>query len=430
MHFSIDHDLPTLGGYIPRFLALVGEERWFKRMNQLDEEQLSSFFLWKIVADYHWLEMALSYQSEVLKHKGSLDSGLMDTASRVALQFAGAVVEIHNRLGPRGRRSLEGRLVGAIKAETGFAALYLELDLACRLMDSGYEVDFPDLEGTGQYDLMFRRGDVVCEVECKSLSADAGRKIHRKDFYRFMDAIRPALTERNGHRDVLVVTLRDRLSPTRDDQRLLKKDVIDILKGNASSELVRAKYRLERNEVEKRLPNLNFGDEQAAYKQCIDAFGPNLHVSGLEASGSGCVLVMRSEKEDDTSKPLLEAMRKASSQFSGSNPSFIAVQFQEVKLADLMLPRLRRRAGILSYALFGHYHGDHINSTYFCGYGAVVDRDGRVGTPAFSIPNPQPRFQLLPEDAATFLVGLTDTDYALALGEALPAPNISNLSFS
>lgn len=429
MRFILESSLTSLAGYIPRFLALIGEERWFKRVNQLDEAQLRSPFLWKIVTDYHWLEMALSYQSEVLKHKGSLNIGLIDTASRVALQFAGTVVEIHSRLGPRGRHTLEGRLVSATRAETGFAALFLELDLACRLMDAGYDVDFPDLEGTGQYDLMFRRGDVACEIECKSLSADAGRKIHRKDFYRFMDAIRPALTDGTGYHDVLVVSLRDRLSSTLDDQRQLRKDVIDILQGGAPSKLVRTEYRLERNELAERLPNLEFGDEQAVYKECTNAFGPNLHVSGLSASDRGCLLVMRSEREDDTSKPLLEAMRKASSQFSGNNPSFIAIQFQEIKTADLMLPHLRRRAGILSYALFGHYGGSHINATYFCGYGAVIHRDNLLGTPAFSIPNPQPRFQISLGDAAPILMGLTDEEYALALGEPLPATNISHLSF-
>lgn len=429
MRFSVKFDRLTLAGHIPKFLALIGEERWFKRMNQLDEDQLNSPFLWKIVADYHWLEMALSYQGQVIKHQGSLDVGLMDATSRMALQFAGMAVEIHSRLGSRGRRTLEGRLLSAMKAETGFAALYLELDLACRLMNDGYEVDFPDLEGTGQYDLMFQRGDAICEVECKSLSADAGRKIHRKDFYRFMDSIRSALTEPTGHHDVLVVTLQDRLSPKIEDQRQLRKDVIDILQGSAPSKLVRAKYHLEREESAKRLPNLNFSDEQAVYKECINAFGPNLHVSGLAIPGNNCILVMRSKREDDTSRPLLEAMREASAQFSGKNPSFIAVQFQEIEPADLMLPHFRRRVGILSYALFGHYGEDHINSTYFCGYGAVVDRDGRIGTPAFSIANPQPRFLFRPEDAATFLAGLTDADYALALGESLPAPNISNLSF-
>jgi hypothetical protein len=41
---------------------------------------------------------------------------------------------------------LKGRLRDSIKAKTGFAPLYLELDLAQRLMDGGYDVEFADME--------------------------------------------------------------------------------------------------------------------------------------------------------------------------------------------------------------------------------------------------------------------------------------------
>src|SRR3546814_6303710 len=35
---------------------------------------------------------------------------------------------------------------------------------------------------------------------------------------------------------------------------------------------------------------------------------------------SGCLIVMRSDRQDDPSKPKLEAMRKAASQFTGERP--------------------------------------------------------------------------------------------------------------
>ena len=141
-------------------------------------------------------------------------------------------------------------------------------------------------------------------------------------------------------------------------------------------------------------------------------------------------MVMHCEREDDTSKPWLDAMRKAASQFSGHHPGFIAVQFQDITAADLMLPHPRRRAGILSYALFGHYGADHVNATYVCGFTAVVDKEGHRGTPAFAIPNPKPRFPIDFGQAAPFLVGISDVDFAAAIGAPLPQPNISYIPFS
>ncbi|UVK38677.1 hypothetical protein LHFGNBLO_005883 [Mesorhizobium sp. AR10] len=166
--------LDELAGYIDRFVGLVGRERWFKRADQLDFDQRKSPFRWKIVADYHWLEMAISYQADVLAKEGRLLPELADELILTALNFAAITVEVHSQLSPKGKLVLEGRLRDAIKAETGFASLYLELDLAQRLMDSGYDVQFADMEGKARFDLPYSRGNFAAEVECKSLSADAG----------------------------------------------------------------------------------------------------------------------------------------------------------------------------------------------------------------------------------------------------------------
>ena len=145
-------------------------------------------------------------------------------------------------------------------------------------------------------------------------------------------------------------------------------------------------------------------DRRSMYRMCEKAFGLGVHVAG-ELSPSRCLVVMRSESEDDTSKPWLEAMRKAATQLSGNRPGFIVVQFQDVATEDLLLRHLRRRAGILSYALYGHYGADHVNATQVCGNGAVVPGTEDAGTPAFSVPNPKPRFPLNPSLALPFLGG-------------------------
>jgi hypothetical protein len=325
---------------------------------------------------------------------------------------------------------LEGRLRDGLNAETGLAALYLEFDLAQRLMAAGYDVAFPDLDGSGQFDLEISRDAIACEVECKSISADAGRRIHRKDFYRFMEAIAPVLTSRTNLKqpEVLVVTLRDRLSPNLADQSDLRRAVMSILRNGAPSTLLHPTFRLERHPYDDCLTNWPPHNNRAFYAACGETFGPNCHVAGGVTPEGGCLIVMRSEREDDTSKPLLDAMRKAATQFSGERPSFIAVQFQGIEPADLTLPHLRRRMGILSYALFGHYGALHVNATYFCGFGAIISRDGEIGTPAFAIPNPRPKFAVDPADAAPFLMHISDADFAAAIGAPLPTQVISNWS--
>lgn len=213
MLVTVPTSLDELAKYILPFMALAGAKRWNKRLDQLVTDKDASYFRWKIVSDYHWLEMAIGFQAEVLAKEGKLRPDLVDELIMASLNFAAVTVEIHSQLSPKGRQVLEGRLRDALKAENGFAPVYLEFDLAQRLMDHGYDVEFADLEGRAQFDLLFCRGSFAGEVECKSLSADAGWSIHRKDFYRFMESIGPALTQHAELKqpEVLIVTLDSRL---------------------------------------------------------------------------------------------------------------------------------------------------------------------------------------------------------------------------
>ncbi len=429
MRFDIPSDLSLLAAFIPRFLDIIDRRRWYKRVEQLDFEQRSSANIWKIVSDYHWLEMAVSRQADVLDKEGRLLSEHVDQFAFSALHFVAAIVEIHARLPGDAQKQLEGRLRDGLKAESGFASLYLEADLALKLMAAGYDVRFPDLGGAASYDIEFSSDGFVGEVECKSLSADAGRRIHRKDFYRFMQALTPVLEAHADlqRQEVLVITLKDRLSSNVSKQAELRRAAGQMLGTNAPTSMRRAGFRIERRVYSECLGAAPLDDEQAFYRFCEDAFGPSPHIAGGLTETGGCLVVMRSEREDDTSKPWLEAMRKAATQFSGQRPSFIAVQFQDMTALDLMQPHLRRRAGILSYALFDHYGASHVNATYVCGFVAVVAREGQIGLPAFAIPNPNPLFAIEPMQAMPFLTGVRDAEFAAAIGAPLPERSISHI---
>lgn len=429
MRFDVPSDIVSLAAYLPSFLAIVGEVRWFKRAQQLDTEQRSSPFLWKIVRDYHWLEMAISYQSDVLSNEDHIPQDIADPLDFAALRFVAGVVEVHARLSERGQSQLEGRLRDGLKAESGLASLYLEIDLALRILSEGYDVDFPDMEGVAQHDLKFSQAGFVGEIECKSLSADAGRRIHRKDFYRFMEGLAPALVAFGKHErpEFLVITLKDRLLPDVSKQSRLRCAAVDLLGDKAPSAYSQHEFRMERRLYSECLDNTPTNDPRAFYEACVKAFGPTPHIAGGLAETGGCFVVMRSEREDDTSKPLLEALRKAASQLTRQRAGFIAVQFQEIAAADLMLPHLRRRAGILSYALFGQYGATHVNGTYFCGFSAAVIRGAQLGIPAFFIPNSEPKFPCNRHDASPFLDHVSDADFATAIGAPRPATSISSL---
>lgn len=335
---------------LARFVNLAGRPAWTKRLAHLRRELESSPFRAKLAVDYNWLELSLADQLENTgtaadqPHHGS--APVTPPEVLAARHFAETVVHIHGELTPKGQRRLKGRLRDGLQSKTGFSSIYLELDVARRLLDAGYSVEFSDMDCTARYDLRFRRGAAEGEVECKSLSADAGRKIHRHDFYRFMDAIGSELAERLSApaREAIVVTLCGRLPSDETHQAELRSATRRVLRQSDLQTLRGSFFSISREDCSVRLQGESPpGSERELYERYRLAYGDNCHVSGAVLDDRSCIIVMRSQDEDDHSAPQLEAIRKAASQFSGTRPAFIAVQYDDLTgFRCRVLRRLRR----------------------------------------------------------------------------------------
>lgn len=431
MLIEFNHDPEGMEECLVPFLELAGPARWRKRAVQLGEDAISSPFKAKIVADYHWLELALSTQMIVQEAVGSVATEQLSIESIRALYFAQTAVEVHRRLSSYGRNVLEGRIRDAMKSDVGFSPLYLEMAVARRLFDAKFEVEFSDVEGIADFDLRFWKGNAHGEVECKSLSCDAGRKIHRKDFYRFIDAVGELTANRalSGVKEIMLVTLDDRLPAEERQQNTLRQAASRFLSDTGLPRLDGDFFTITREEYGSRLEQAASSGEREFYKVCRDLYGDNCHVAGSMTPDGVCLVIVRSRREDDHSDPMLEAMKKAGKQFSGTRPGFIAMQFDDIEPADLLLRHMRRRVGILSYYLFQRSDCSHVAATYFSAYRGLVVSDKGIGEPAFVVPNPRPSYPIAPQDYSPFLDHMSDAEFAEMLGQPPPVDSISYIPF-
>jgi hypothetical protein len=424
-------DLGSLGLCLQPFLVLADADRWLKRAVWLGQEAISSPYKEKIVADYHWLERALTEQ--IIRHEahGTFVPEQLPIESIRALYFAQTVVEVRRRLSSHGRNVLEGRIRDALKSDVGFAPLYLEMSVARRLFDAGYEVEFSDTEGVAQFDFRFWKGNAHGEVECKSLSCDAGRKIHRKDFYRFVEALGQLIMARvsSGVKEILLVTLNDRLPAEEQRQNVLREAANRLLSEDALTRSEGDFFVITRERYDSKLEQASFSGQHEFYKVCRELYGNNCQVAGPMTPDGVCLVIVRSKREDDHSGPMLETMKKATKQFTGKRPAFIAIQFDDIEPADLLLRHMRRRIGILSYYLFQRGDASHVAATYFSAYRGVIVSEVGIGEPAFAIPNPKPAHPVAPEDYSPFLGHIPDEEFARILGEPPPAKSISCIPF-
>lgn len=114
--------------------------------------------------------------------------------------------------------------------------LRLELTAATHFSKRGHSVIWAEEEGIGTFDLLIEDiGPNGLEVECKSISTDKGRKIHRQDALEFFSLLAPNLT---GFVQTLqvglaaVVTIPDRLPISLRDRKQLAQFVVQqILSG-------------------------------------------------------------------------------------------------------------------------------------------------------------------------------------------------------
>src|SRR5260370_28163351 len=147
-------------------------------------------------------------------------------------------------------------------------------------------------------------------------------------------------------------------------------------------------FVIERREFEELVGTTPVTGVEELYRLCRTVFGENCHVSGAIGPQNNCLVVMRSLREDDHSKPIHNALKDADRQFSSKRPSFIFLQFDDIEPRDLLSRNLRRRMGILSYAFFYKHKPSHVATISYCSYDGLMLLSKCVGVPAAAPPYP------------------------------------------
>ena len=148
--------------------------------------------------------------------------------------------------------------------------------------------------------------------------------------------------------------------------------------------------------------------EKEFYTRAKSIFGQNCHIAGNHVGANRCILVMRSSRGDDHSKPQLEAMKEAAEQLSPQLPGFIALQYNDVSSNDLQLPHVKRRTAILAGYLFYRVGADHVAGVHISAFGAISAAADAKGPLGILLLNPNCRFWL---SDPPFSEGLSSNDF-------------------
>jgi hypothetical protein len=269
--------------------------------------------------------------------------------------FVSALTRVYANLSSQAQGRLRGAVRGGLNSESGLAPVALEMAVATHLSNAGFEVDFVDLEGRQRFDLLARKEGIELEVDCKTVSGDVGRPVHRHRALELFRLIRSTLTEQVDHHrsKAILIFIPGSLPGSSEYMERLSNLVIQAIREQRDRSVVGlGDVRLSDLDVGNRAFGQAREPSEDELAQIIhNTFGtPDSHAISMHRPGAAAVVAaIQSERTtrvlDGIYRPLKSS---AEEQFSRKNPALLAV-----RLMDLTSPQLDRLAAEESNGLGG-----------------------------------------------------------------------------
>jgi hypothetical protein len=334
-------DLPE---FIREVISIVGWNNWQSRIQGLRMLQKNNPFWLEFMRERYSLEIALVEARDHMQKTGGRCIWPARNAEELRLYaFVAMVAQVHRELSQHGKAKLAGGLRSGLVSESGLGSIAFEMRTVSHLIASGFAVSFHDLENDGGYDFLATSNGRKCEVECKYVSADIGRKIPRRKIYQLGELLVPAMrsavnTKRGGY--LLRVSIPDRLSGSREQQESLASCIQAALVREVCQEQETCSILIEPFDIDQSPfgeRRGNFTKDEIRDRFCIANNIDNGNALIRWSPGKAAVAISFKSKKDDTvlEKILGNLKKDAKRQFTGMNPAFLLVHLADVSSKQL-----------------------------------------------------------------------------------------------
>ena len=198
------------GHYFRRLIKFLGPEGINQRLSKIDKQiqSASGIYLrnWVIPRAAWWL--GLKEARAIIQRNGSFRRATTILMER-PLQTAVKLSILHRTLTASKRNEFRSRIL----ADDILEPTLFEIDIAAHFWQLRYDIEwFENRSDSGERtpEFIARRKGFEFEVECKSKKADAGRRVERAAFYRLVDLIFPII-EKKGLSGIIFLEVPSRL---------------------------------------------------------------------------------------------------------------------------------------------------------------------------------------------------------------------------
>ncbi len=392
-----------------RLASAIGAGHWQGAVARQEEEIRANHFL----GDYLRSEYAIAYQLDHLRilvarfgtvpHEACNDPSIFPS-----LAFAAQVLAVLERSTVKQAKAFVKRVRTAFSSSENMHGLRLELQAATHFARRGQRVVWHRVNNGGSFDLLIEDlGPSGLEVECKSISANKGRRIHRRDALEFWgelwrDVAGVAQNLRSGL--AVVLTVQYRLPEDAEERVALAREVVArIMAGSGATLGGGAEVRIEPFDPDKIKAAKDRGTEEL--REAIDAATGTANreaaVYGTPTGGM-LVFVMQSAVEDDVLDQVFATLDdSAVRQFTRKRGALFWVALQGIDADQLLSVHEQDRdsgeqptALRLGVSSFLHRAPDHIVGVVFSSRsGFFPSVDGRTdsgGTTNFFLKEESP----------------------------------------
>ena len=178
-----------------RFRNVIDERYWLKRLSDIKKTIRDYQFLKNYLIEENAIAIALARCSNLVAQYGRIP--IHETENRElypAISLAAQLLSIMGHSSDVEAKKLVQRIRGAFQRPDSMRAIQLEMMAATHFVHRGHQLVWPEMEGIGTFDLLVKDiGTNGLEIECKSISANKGRKIHRREALEFHHLVKPQL---------------------------------------------------------------------------------------------------------------------------------------------------------------------------------------------------------------------------------------------
>lgn len=387
IRFRTDIYTAEIPGLVERMLGITGPQPWIKRFKWLDRELADNPYMEGWLNDRFGLELALR-RWLVSAEQGLANGALPDAGTYELLAFASGVSSIYPQLSAKAQNRLRGQLLDGLKSDTGLLPLQLEVSTITHLVRAGYTVEAHDLEAGGGFDFLASKDGQEVEVECKMLSGDIGRQIHKRPCAKLCHLLTPVLSQllEAASTGLLVrITLPGRLTPAPQQHEAI---VQAVAKGVVGGGIATDDCNVRLYEFEIASSPFAAGLDARQKMRDVQSFVGKLASSSgnsnlmlMVSPGERAVIVLLdSSQPDAVLKGIRRQLRDASvDQMTGTRPGCVVVALHDIadeQILSLAHSDSNLRAGatglqIMTSDLLQSDSRAHVHSVAYMGRGRL-----------------------------------------------------------